>query len=71
MKALGGPLDEVEFVPTGGIGLDNLAAFVDAGAVALGVGSALIADPAPSPDRLTEKARQMKAMLDLVRDGRP
>lgn len=36
------PLDDVLFVPTGGVDETNLAAFVRAGAVALGIGSSLV-----------------------------
>jgi 2-dehydro-3-deoxyphosphogluconate aldolase / (4S)-4-hydroxy-2-oxoglutarate aldolase len=46
VRELRGPLPEVELIPTGGIDADNAAAFVAAGATAIGVGSALVqADP--------------------------
>lgn len=42
VSALGGPLGHIPLVPTGGVDLDNVADFVGAGALAVGVGSALI-----------------------------
>ena len=42
LKALRAPLNHIDFVPTGGIDADNIAAYVKAGAVAFGVGSSLV-----------------------------
>ena len=42
LKALRGPLPDVAFVPTGGIGLDTVADFLGAGAVAVALGSGLV-----------------------------
>jgi 2-dehydro-3-deoxyphosphogluconate aldolase / (4S)-4-hydroxy-2-oxoglutarate aldolase len=42
LSQLRAPLDDVLFVPTGGVDEGNLAAFVRAGAVAAGVGSSLV-----------------------------
>lgn len=41
ISSLRGPLPQVPLLPTGGIGIDNAAAYLAAGAVALGVGSPL------------------------------
>ena len=41
LKALRAPLDDIDFVPTGGISLKNMAEYVQAGAVAVGVGGSL------------------------------
>ena len=41
VRELGGPLPEIETIVTGGIDASNAAAFLDAGAVAVGIGSAL------------------------------
>ncbi len=43
-KAIRGPLNKVPFVPTGGVELTNAADFIKAGAVAVGMGSALIGE---------------------------
>jgi 2-dehydro-3-deoxyphosphogluconate aldolase/(4S)-4-hydroxy-2-oxoglutarate aldolase len=40
--ALQGPLGDVDIMPTGGVSADNVADYFDAGAVAVGAGSALV-----------------------------
>lgn len=42
LKVLRGPLDDVDFVPTGGVTLENIGAYAQAGAAAVGMGSQLI-----------------------------
>lgn len=42
IKAVRGPLPQIPMCPTGGVDLDNLADFVKAGVVAIGVGSNLV-----------------------------
>lgn len=42
VSAILGPLPQVPIIPTGGVSLDNAAAFFEAGAVALGIGSAIV-----------------------------
>jgi 2-dehydro-3-deoxyphosphogluconate aldolase / (4S)-4-hydroxy-2-oxoglutarate aldolase len=42
VRELRGPLPEIELIPTGGIDAGNAAAYLDAGAVAVGVGGALV-----------------------------
>jgi Entner-Doudoroff aldolase len=42
LKALRGPLDQVAFVPTGGIGIDDIRPFLSAGAAAVALGSSLV-----------------------------
>lgn len=42
LRELKGPLGFIPLYPTGGITLENAGAFLDAGAIALGVGSALV-----------------------------
>lgn len=41
LKALRGPFPDMEFLPTGGVSLDNIKDWFEAGALAVGVGSAL------------------------------
>lgn len=40
-KDVGGPLGHIPLMPTGGVNLDNMGEFVQNGAVAVGIGSAL------------------------------
>ena len=42
LKALKGPFPQIELCPTGGVNLDTIAAFIEAGAVAVGVGGELV-----------------------------
>jgi len=42
IEALRGPLGAVDIIPTGGVSTDNVADYFDAGAIAVGVGSALV-----------------------------
>jgi len=42
VRELRGPLPEIELIPTGGIDASNARAFLDAGAAAVGVGSAFV-----------------------------
>lgn len=62
IKDLKGPLDHIPMMPTGGVNLENIAAFQQAGAVAFGLGSSLVdAKVAATPaylNALTEKAIQ-------------
>jgi 2-dehydro-3-deoxyphosphogluconate aldolase/(4S)-4-hydroxy-2-oxoglutarate aldolase len=42
LKALHGPLPHIPLLPTGGVGLENAADYLQAGAFALGVGGSLV-----------------------------
>jgi 2-dehydro-3-deoxyphosphogluconate aldolase/(4S)-4-hydroxy-2-oxoglutarate aldolase len=44
VKAVRAPLPEVPLVPTGGVGIDDIGAYLAAGAAAVGVGSPLLGD---------------------------
>lgn len=55
VKALRGPIADVAIVPTGGIGLADVRAYLDAGAHAVGLGSALTKVP---PERIGASVRQ-------------
>ena len=62
LKDIAGPLPHIPLMPTGGVSLDNIQALHQAGAVAFGLGSALVdTKQAATPEylaALTEKARQ-------------
>ena len=60
LKALRAPLDDVEFVPTGGIGPENAAAWASAGAAAIGAGSSLVTGPDQPMADLIERARALR-----------
>jgi len=42
LKALKGPLPQIRMMPTGGVNLDSLSDFMNAGACAVGLGSSLV-----------------------------
>ena len=69
-KDLRGPLPQLRLMPTGGVTCDNAGAWIRAGAVAVGAGSALV-DPeavaAGDFDAITTNARQF---IEAVRSAR-
>jgi 2-dehydro-3-deoxyphosphogluconate aldolase/(4S)-4-hydroxy-2-oxoglutarate aldolase len=70
LKAIKAPLPNVELVPTGGISLETAAAFIHAGAAALGVGGDLVdveALHSGQTERIADKARRY---LEIVREAR-
>lgn len=60
VRELRGPLGDVEVIPTGGVSATNAAAFLKAGAVAVGIGSALV----------KADGRARARILDVVRGAR-
>lgn len=70
LKALRGPLPQVRLMPTGGVNLQTAAAFLEAGACALGIGTALVEPQAiASGDlhRIESLARQYMELVHTVR----
>lgn len=70
LRALRGPLGHIPLVPTGGVSADNAAAFMTAGAAALGIGGSLV-NPnvlaAGGLERLRERAERL---MVAVAEGR-
>lgn len=64
LRALRAPLDDVELVPTGGISPANVAEYVQAGAVAAGIGSALVTGPQQELNDLAVRAQALRAAWD-------
>lgn len=50
VRALRGPFPELPLVPTGGIGVADVSAYLDAGATAVGLGGELVGRSAPRSD---------------------
>ncbi len=70
LKALRGPLPQIRLLPTGGVNLETLPAFLKAGACAVGLGSSLVekkAVQAGDVDRIRELAAKY---VELVRSTR-
>jgi len=57
---LRGPFPDIQFVPSGGVGLDDIPAWLNAGAVAVSLGGPLVGDALKggSLDALAERARK-------------
>jgi 2-dehydro-3-deoxyphosphogluconate aldolase/(4S)-4-hydroxy-2-oxoglutarate aldolase len=59
VKAVKGPLPQANLMPTGGVSLENVALWINAGAVAIGVGGNLTAGAKTGDfDSITRLARQ-------------
>jgi 2-dehydro-3-deoxyphosphogluconate aldolase / (4S)-4-hydroxy-2-oxoglutarate aldolase len=61
LKALKGPFPQIQLCPTGGVNLQTIAGYIDAGAVAVGVGGELVLKSAVASgayDRITALARE-------------
>lgn len=70
IKSIKGPLPQIPLIPTGGVEVHNVKEFLQAGAVALGVGGNLVAKKlvaARDFDGITKNAR---AFADAVRAAR-
>jgi 2-dehydro-3-deoxyphosphogluconate aldolase/(4S)-4-hydroxy-2-oxoglutarate aldolase len=65
IRELRGPLPDIPLVATGGISGDNARGFIQAGAVALGVGGWLIGDGTPAG--VTERGRRIVAAVAEAR----
>lgn len=67
LKAIRGPLPQIKLMPTGGVDLSTARAFLDAGAVCLGVGGSLV-DARLIADRNFKVLRERAAQyVDAVR----
>jgi 2-dehydro-3-deoxyphosphogluconate aldolase/(4S)-4-hydroxy-2-oxoglutarate aldolase len=70
IKALKGPFPDIPLVPTGGVNLTTAAEFIEAGAVALGIGGELVqgeALKANKPQIIVENARKFLAIVKQAR----
>jgi 2-dehydro-3-deoxyphosphogluconate aldolase/(4S)-4-hydroxy-2-oxoglutarate aldolase len=74
IKALLDPLPQLRLLPTGGVSADNAAAFLGAGAVAVGVGGRLLEREAIARGdyaRITDSARRLTSAVRAARDRSP
>ncbi|KUL42295.1 bifunctional 4-hydroxy-2-oxoglutarate aldolase/2-dehydro-3-deoxy-phosphogluconate aldolase [Actinoplanes awajinensis] len=69
LKDLRGPLPHVRILPTGGINLDDITAWLTAGASAVGLGGPLVGDAATGGS-LTALAARAKRAVDAVAQAR-
>ena len=68
--ALQGPLGDVPIMPTGGVSTDNVADYFDAGAVAVGAGSALVDYEAIEDDDMDQVRESAAAFVEAVEAAR-
>ncbi|GCF92684.1 2-dehydro-3-deoxy-phosphogluconate aldolase [Enterococcus florum] len=71
VSAVKAPLPQINLMPTGGVSLENMATWFDAGVVAVGVGGNLLA-PAAEGDfsKVTRMARQYTDRLAEIRGNK-
>lgn len=70
LKALKAPLPHVKMLPTGGVDASTAAEFIKAGAVALGVGAAVVdfkLMAEKGPEAVTEKCKQLVEVVKAAR----
>ncbi len=70
LKTIHGPLPQVRLLPTGGVNLETLKDFVDAGACAVGLGSALVEQAALANGDLMRVQTQAAAFVRKMQELR-
>lgn len=70
LKDVRGPLPQVRLIPTGGVSAENAAAFIQAGAAAIAVGSSLVDAKSVREGNWAEIERRATNLLTVVRDAR-
>ncbi len=70
LKALHGPLPQVRLMPTGGVNLDTLESFVQAGACAVGLGSSLVEKDAVAAGNLAHIRDLAGQYVELMKKAR-
>jgi 2-dehydro-3-deoxyphosphogluconate aldolase/(4S)-4-hydroxy-2-oxoglutarate aldolase len=70
IRALRGPLPQIPLVPTGGVTLESVPAYIQAGAAALGVGGELVDKAALARGALAVVSEKTAAYLQAIRAAR-
>lgn len=70
VKALLAPLPQLSIIPVGGVALENVAAYIRAGAVAVGVGGELVSQQLLDEGDLETIQRRAAAFVEEVHKGR-
>lgn len=68
LRALKGPFEDVDFVPTGGVDVSNAAAYLEAGAAAVAIGSAIFR-PDLTASEIEARVVGLRAALDGTREA--
>ena len=70
LKDVRGPLPQVKLIPTGGVGVENAADFIRAGARAVAVGGNLVAPALVAAGRWDELEGRARALVEAVQAAR-
>jgi 2-dehydro-3-deoxyphosphogluconate aldolase/(4S)-4-hydroxy-2-oxoglutarate aldolase len=70
IKALKAPFPQIDLVPTGGVSVDTAAAFIKAGACALGVGADLVDLEALRKGQAATITERAKRYVEIVKSAR-
>jgi 2-dehydro-3-deoxyphosphogluconate aldolase/(4S)-4-hydroxy-2-oxoglutarate aldolase len=65
LKALRAPLNDIDFVPVGGVSIENIREYARVGAAAVGLGGNLVVDGEQSEKDLILRARALREAWDL------
>lgn len=66
IRTLRGPFPDVPLLPTGGVGLNDVKAFLDAGATCVGLGATLVGAEPPSSADLDGIRERAAAVMETV-----
>jgi 2-dehydro-3-deoxyphosphogluconate aldolase/(4S)-4-hydroxy-2-oxoglutarate aldolase len=69
-KDVRAPLPQVRLMPTGGVTMENAGEWIKAGAVAIGVGSALVDTKAIAAGNFAQITKNAKSLIESVRTAR-
>ncbi len=69
LKSLRAPLNDIDFVPTGGVSLENIADYRRAGAAAVGMGSKLVMNNQQSSVDLAARAKTLREAWENAKHG--
>ena len=68
LKSLRAPLNDIDFIPTGGVSLENIVDYRRAGAVAVGMGSKLVLNSQQTSADLTARAKALRQAWENARN---
>jgi len=71
IKAIHGPFPYIEMMPTGGVSRDNIRDWFEAGAVAIGAGSALCPKNLAAEGKFNEITKRAAEFVEIVKKSRP
>ena len=70
LSSIKGPLPQIPLMPTGGVGPENAAAYVEAGAELVGAGGSLVPDDALEREDYEEITARAEELVGVVEDAR-